>query len=59
MPGLGESEQGSSVRGEEGIEGDDMLLATGVSSRRNGMSQIMVECHSYIETVRNALFAQG
>jgi hypothetical protein len=33
-----------------------MLLATGVSGRRNGMSQIMVEwCHGYIEAVRNAL----
>ena len=36
-----------------------MLLATRVSGRTNGMSQIMVECYGYIETVRNALFAQG
>jgi hypothetical protein len=36
-----------------------MLLATGVSSRRNGTSQIMVECYSYIEAVRNALLAQS
>jgi hypothetical protein len=36
-----------------------MLLATGVSGRRNGMSQIMVECHGYIEAVRNALLVQG
>jgi hypothetical protein len=34
-----------------------MLLATGVSGRGNGMSQIMVECHDYIEAVRNRRLA--
>jgi hypothetical protein len=36
-----------------------MLLATKVSGRGNGISQKMVECHGYIEAVRNALLAQG
>jgi hypothetical protein len=53
------TEQGSSVRGEEGTEGDDMLLAIRLSSRGNGISQIMVECYGYIEAVRNTLLAQG
>jgi len=53
----GEPEQDSSVRGEESIEGDDMLLASGVSGRGNGMSQIMVECYGYIEAVRNRRLA--
>jgi hypothetical protein len=53
------TEQGSSVRGEEGTKGDDMLLAIRLSSRGNGISQIIVECYGYIEAVRNALLAQG
>ena len=40
---LGKSEQVSSVRGDEGIEGDDMLLATRVSSRRNSTG-VMSPC---------------
>jgi hypothetical protein len=39
--------------------GDNMLLATGVSGRRNDTSQIMVECYGYIKAVRNALLAQS
>ena len=36
-----------------------MLLAIRLSSRGNGISQIMVECYGYIEAVRNALLTQG
>jgi hypothetical protein len=36
-----------------------MLLVTGVSGRENSINQIMVECHGYIEAVRNAVLAQG
>jgi hypothetical protein len=36
-----------------------MLLAIRLSSRGNGISQIMVECYGYIKAVRNALLAQS
>ena len=51
------TEHSSSVRGEEGTKGNNMLLAIRLSSRGNGISQIMVECHGYIEAVRNRRLA--
>jgi hypothetical protein len=36
-----------------------MLFATRVFSKGNSISQIIVECYSYIKAVRNALLTQG
>jgi len=54
---LRELKQDSFVREEEGIKGDNMLLATKVFSKGNSKSQIIVKCYSYIKAVRNALLA--
>lgn len=53
---MGQSEQDSSVAGDEGIEGDDMLLATRVYSRRNGTGEVS---WLYRGDPENALLPQG